>query len=132
MSPKRSGLSLPSAGNSGRPSSAMFNLPEEPRILKFCARLTNSGLRSFGSNSLVKVRLGSRLLNHDFRAVLVAVGAGHAGDAVAADQHSLTTSASVMISPPKDLNALPSALDTAPMPPRAKPQEPIDPSTSPM
>ena len=44
----------------------MFNLPEEPRILKFFARLRNSGLRSFGSNSLVKVRFGSRLLTTIF------------------------------------------------------------------
>ena len=60
MSPKRSGLSRPSAGNSGSPSSAMLSLPEEPRILKFRARLTKAGSRSFSSNSLVKVRFGSR------------------------------------------------------------------------
>ena len=36
------------------------------------------------------------------------------------------------ISPPNDLNAFAIAFDTAPMPPRAKPQAPIEPSTSPM
>ncbi len=42
------------------------------------------------------------------------------------------TGASVTISPPNDLNALAIDFDTAPMPPRAKPQAPIEPSTSPM
>src|SRR6185295_15261507 len=131
MSPKRSGLSLPSAGNSGRPSSAMFNLPDEPRILKFFARLTNSGFKSFGSNNLVKVRLGSRFETTTFARYSLPLAQATPVTRLPLTS-TRTTSASVTISPPKDLNALPSAFDTAPMPPRAKPHEPIDPSTSPM
>ena len=132
MSPKRSGLSLPSAGNSGRPSSAMFNLPEEPRILKFFARLTNSGLRSFGSNSFGEGALGVEVRNHDVRAVLVAVGEATPVTRLPLTRHLLDVGIGHDLAAEGLERTAPAPCDTAPMPPRAKPHEPIDPSTSPM
>ena len=61
ISPRMLGESFGMAGKRGRPSRAMFNFPEEPRILKFRTCRRNSSGRSFASMVSRKVRRTSRL-----------------------------------------------------------------------
>ena len=87
--------------------------------------------RSFSSKSLRKVRFGSRFETTMFaRYSLPFAVATPVTRPLRTSTRS--TGASVMISPPCALNAEAIAFDTEPMPPRAKPQAPIEPSTSPM
>ena len=115
----------------GNPSKAIFNFPEEPRILKFLALDTTSDGKSFSSIILRNVRFGSR-----FETTMFAAISSPLLKATPTALFPLTiicsTSESTRISPPKDRNDEANASETAPMPPRAKPHAPTVPSTSPI
>ena len=117
--------------NFGMPDSAMLTLPDEPRILKFFAFSRMSSGRSSLSMMRVNVRFASR-----FETTMSAESSSPFSSTTPMALPSLTrtrsTPASVRILPPCSSSALAIDFEIAPMPPRASPQAPMLPSTSPM